>query len=266
MMSMNSPQFDLHTRVVLLTGSTGYLGQAMALGLADAGATVLLNSRLPQKVADQVAALSARGRIVEAVPFDVTDGEERRLALAGIARRHGRLDGIVNSAYAAPTGEGPEAFLEAYNVAVASAWALVTDALELLGLAAMQHPGGASVVNIASMYGIVSPDLRIYSDTTPPNPPFYGPAKAALLQLTRYLACELGPRKIRVNAVSPGPFPSPAVGREDPEFVKRLGSRVALGRIGQPLELTGPLIFLLSDASSFVTGANLVVDGGWTSW
>jgi NAD(P)-dependent dehydrogenase (short-subunit alcohol dehydrogenase family) len=263
---MKSHVFDLLGRVVLVTGSTGHLGQAMATGLADAGATVLLNSRTPQKVADQVTALSAKGRVIEAVAFDITDETERRTALGGIARRHGRLDGIVNNAYAAPTGEGPRAFLEAYEVAVASAWALVTDALDLLGVAAAQNHGGASVVNIASMYGVVSPDPRIYSNVTPPNPPFYGPAKAALLQLTRHLACEFGPRKIRVNAISPGPFPAPAVGQADPDFVERLGGRTALGRIGQPLELTGPLIFLLSDASSFVTGANLVVDGGWTSW
>lgn len=238
----------------------------MAKGLAEAGATVLVNSRHAQKAADQLAGLAALSLSVEALPFDVTDARGRRQALSGIARKYGRLDGVVNNAYAAPAGESPEAFLQAYDVAVASAWALSRDALELLRIGAQNRPGGASVVNIASMYGMVSPDLRIYSEVTPPNPPVYGPAKAALLQLTRYLACELGPARIRVNAVSPGPFPAPAVQRDDPEFVRRLGSRNPLGRIGQPHELIGPLIFLLSEASSYVTGTNLVVDGGWTAW
>ena len=266
MTSMTTPLFDLRDRKILLTGSTGHLGQAMARGLADAGALILLNSRSHKRAADQAEALSGEGRTVEAIPFDITNGEERRNALSVIARRHGRLDGIINNAHAAPTSQGVEAFVEAYNIAVASVWGLVTDALELLTLAAAQNAAGASVVNISSMYGIVSPDLRIYSGITPPNPPSYGPAKAALLQLTRYLACELGPRRIRVNAISPGPFPAPAVGLTDPDFIQRLGSRNALGRIGQPSELVGPVLFLLSDSSSFVTGANLCVDGGWTAW
>lgn len=96
------------------------------------------------------------------------------------------------------------------------------------------------MINVASMYGVVSPDLRIYSETTKPNPPFYGPAKAGLIQLTRYLACQLGPTRIRVNSVSPGPFPSPAVVGSDFEFVNRLEMKTPLGRIGQPEELAGP--------------------------
>lgn len=263
---MTTPLFDLRGRMILLTGSTGHLGQAMARGLADAGATVLLCSRSSKKTADQAKALAREGGTVEAIPFDVTNRKERRIALGDIARRHGRLDGIINNAYAQPGSRGTEAFLESCNVAVASAWGIVTDALELLTRTAAKNPGGASIVNISSMYGIVSPDLGIYSAITLPNPPFYGAAKAGLLQLTRYLACELGPRKIRVNAISPGPFPEPAVGKADPKFVKRLGSRNPLGRIGQPEELVGPILFLLSDAASFITGANLSVDGGWTAW
>ena len=175
-----------------------------------------------------------------ALPFDITNRNERRTALENIARRHGRLDGIINNAYAHPNTKGTEAFLESFNVAVASAWGIVTDALELLAHTAVKNPGGASIVNIGSMYGIVSPDPGIYSALTPLNPPFYGAAKAGLLQLTRYLACELGPRKIRVNAISPGPFPAPTVAKADPKFIKRLGRKNPLGRIGQPDELGRP--------------------------
>jgi len=129
----------------------------------------------------------------------------------------------------------------------------------------LQRTSG-SVVNVASMYGMVAPDQRLY-EASPAyrNPPAYGAAKAAVLQLTRYAACALAPRGIRVNAVSPGPFPGETV-QQDRRFIERLASRVPLGRIGSPEEMIGPVVFLLSDAASYVTGHNLVVDGGWTAW
>jgi NAD(P)-dependent dehydrogenase (short-subunit alcohol dehydrogenase family) len=112
------------------------------------------------------------------------------------------------------------------------------------------------------MYGAVSPDRRLYDDPAQQSPFHYGPAKAGLLQLTRHLAGELGAEKIRVNALVPGPFPASAA----PKFGQRLAARTMLGRLGQAGEIAGPLLFLASPASSFVTGAALNVDGGWTAW
>jgi NAD(P)-dependent dehydrogenase (short-subunit alcohol dehydrogenase family) len=119
---------------------------------------------------------------------------------------------------------------------------------------------------MGSMYGMVSPDQRVYESKRVANPPFYGAAKAALLQWTRYAACEFGPEGIRVNAISPGPFPSTDVQAANPDFVATLANKVPMGRIGHAKEIQGPLSFLISDASSFVNGTNLVVDGGWTCW
>ena len=116
------------------------------------------------------------------------------------------------------------------------------------------------------MYGVVAPDSRIYARPEQASPAHYGPAKAALIQLTRHLAAELGPEKIRVNALVPGPFPRAAVRADDPAFADRLGSRTMLGRTGEAGEIAGPLLFLASPASSFVTGTALAVDGGWTAW
>ena len=249
-----------------MTGSTGHLGTAIARGMSNAGATVLLVSRSVEKLMDQTAKLKSAGGTVHPFPCNITEDPQRRTVLKEIAERFGRLDGIINNAYAPPKGKSAEAFMEAYDISVASVWALVNGARELLSEAAAHNRGGASIVNVASMYGMVSPDIRMYSELTSPNPPFYGAAKAGLLQLTRYLACELGLQNIRVNSISPGPFPAPPVAEKDPEFIQRLGTRNPLGRIGDPDELIGPVLFLLSDASSYITGANLCVDGGWTAW
>jgi NAD(P)-dependent dehydrogenase (short-subunit alcohol dehydrogenase family) len=114
------------------------------------------------------------------------------------------------------------------------------------------------------MYGRVSPDARLYDSPGQQSPFHYGPAKAGLEQLTRHLAAELGPQKIRVNALVPGAFPQP--GKMPPGLEERLAGRTMLGRIGQADEIGGPLLFLAAPASSFMTGASLVVDGGWAAW
>jgi len=115
------------------------------------------------------------------------------------------------------------------------------------------------------MYGVVSPDPRIYGDSGYDNPPNYGAGKAAIIQFTRYAACHLAAKGIRVNAISPGPFPNPKV-QENKWFISNLKNKVPLGRIGQPGDLKGAVVFLASEGSSYITGQNIVVDGGWTVW
>jgi NAD(P)-dependent dehydrogenase (short-subunit alcohol dehydrogenase family) len=116
------------------------------------------------------------------------------------------------------------------------------------------------------MYGSVSPDPSIYGGSGANSPPYYGAAKAGLIQLTRYLAVHLAHLRIRVNCISPGPFPAPRYLESDADFHEKLKARTPMGRTGDPDELRGPVLFLASGASSYVTGINLAVDGGWTAW
>lgn len=266
-MSSLRQKYSLEGKNVLVTGATGYLGRAMVFGLADLGARVLVNGRSTERVEEFVAELRAAQHIAEPVVFDINNEFAVRewFAKSGDTPLHG----LVNNAYTGGAGsiETAEdvAFRNSYEVTLVSANRLFREALPCLRTA-VNECGGASVVNIGSMYGMVSPDQKVYAGKSAANPPFYGAAKAALLQWTRYAACEFGIEGIRVNAISPGPFPSNTVQTSNVDFVATLASKVPLGRIGQAEEIQGPLSFLISDASSFVNGSNLVVDGGWTCW
>ncbi len=270
MNTQSAKLFRLDGRIALVTGAGGHLGQAMATGLAEAGAHVILNGRNDEKLEKCHAELQSRGYAVSKLRFDICEENQVAQAMDEIKMLHGQLDILVNNAYAGKgaTIETTEAsqFAETYSVAVTAAFMLVKKAIPLLKVASEKNPAGASIINITSMYGQVSPDPSIYGDTGMNNPPFYGAAKGALMQLTRYLGVHLAPQKIRVNAISPGAFPGPLVTSAHPEFAKRLAAKAPLGRIGKPEDLQGAVVFLGSDASAYVTGINLPVDGGWTAW
>lgn len=253
--------FSLHGRQALITGAGGHLGSAMARGLAAAGATVWCAGRRPEPLEALRDALRADGYLAEALPLDVTDAEAVQAAVAQV----GPLSILINNAHSGKTGTiqsgRPEDYAGAMAVAVTAAASLTQAATPALAAS-----GHGAVINIASMYGLVSPDPRIYGDTGHNSPPWYGAAKGGLLQLTRYLAVHLAPQTIRVNAIAPGPFPKPKVKETMGDLWARLETKTPLGRLGQPDELAGAVQFLASDASSFITGVTLPVDGGWTAW
>lgn len=125
--------------------------------------------------------------------------------------------------------------------------------------------GGGNIVNVASMYALISPDFDIYGEKIPWNPPTYGAGKAGVVQFTRYCAAALAKKNIRVNSLTPGAFPKLGAAT-DQDFVQRLSNKIMLKRTGLPAELNGALLLLCSDASSFMTATNIVVDGGMTQW
>src|SRR5690349_9964945 len=187
--------FSLAGRVALVTGAAGHLGAPMARGLAAAGAKVYL---LGRNKAPLETLRENIGPQAIAAAVDITDTSQITAFLQSIPEQ--RLDVLVNNAYAGPSGD---AFAQAYALTVTASFQLVRESLPFLRRAVAAN-GGAPIINIASMHGTVSPDPRVYEDS-PPNPPFQGAAKDGLIQLTRHLAAELGPEKIRVNAISPGP-------------------------------------------------------------
>lgn len=266
-MKKGTQLFSVKGKTALITGATGYLGSAMAFALAEAGAHILVNSRFQDRSDALVKSLVDSSYSAESAVFDVTNQQDIDrffLSLQGKA-----LHILINNAYVGGVGNielsKAEAYTDSYSVTLLAAHNLLRAALPALRLA-VQQVGDASVINLASMYAMVSPDQRIYNSASEVNPPFYGVAKAALLQWTRYAACEFGAEGIRVNSMSPGPFPSTSAQASNPEFIDKLANKVPLGRIGLSDEIKGPALFLASSASSFVNGSNLVVDGGWTCW
>lgn len=239
----------------------------MCFSLARAGAEVLVNSRSADKAKAFAEEISQAGGKSAPAPFDVRDAKAIESFVEG--RSGAALHVLVNNAYGGGSGtidsSRYDAFRESYETTVISAHTILKTTLPLLRTA-IRESGDASVINISSMYGIVSPDLRIYSSPNSANPPFYGAAKAALIQYSRYAACEFGPEGLRINVLAPGPFPSDAARQADPQFVTKLIEKVPLRRIGRAQEIGGPIAFLASPLSSYVNGAVLPVDGGWTAW
>jgi NAD(P)-dependent dehydrogenase (short-subunit alcohol dehydrogenase family) len=232
-------------RVAVVTGALGTLGPVWTDALTRAGATVV-------GIDLQESEGVAQG--------DVTDRAALEEVLADVAGRHGPPDVLVNNAgIDVPPGSQDDAtFARTLEVNVAG----VFNSTEVFGRA-MCAAGRGSIVNIGSLYASIAPIPSLYDHIEPQftKPAAYGASKASVINLTRYYARLWGPYGVRVNALSPGGVR----GGQDDEFVRKYSERVPLGRMAEPDDLVGPMLFLASDASAYVTGHNLCVDGGFTA-
>ena len=257
----------LKGKVAIVTGSTSGIGVGIAKAFAAEGAKVVICGRREAKGQAVVDSIVAAGGEASYHFMDITKVESIDELLKDTAEKYGKIDILVNcAAYGAGYGKGSQleymddaTWQKGIDGALGSVFRGTREVVPYM----KEH--GGSIVNYCSMYGLVSPDLRIYGDNPQKQPPNYGAAKAGVQQLTRYAAGALAEYGIRVNCVTPGPFPNPA-NQGDLAFNAKLAAKTMLGRFGKSYEMAGAVLLLASDAGSFMTGTNIVVDGGWTAW
>ena len=271
--------FSLEGKTAVLTGASGFLGRIFALALLANGARVVALGRSDRLRSEAVKWKDEFGSSKIALhQIDMYDTTALNEVCDCIAAEEPRLDILINNAHELGVETGfniPEGSLEnasldqwMKNLQGGVYWAVQTT--QRLGVR-MKQQGHGSIINIATMYATVAPRPELYEGTSSLNPPGYSASKAALAAFTRYTASFWGRQGVRANCISPGPFSNTedAAGEnsvaEDSPFVQRLKGFTVLNRIGRPIELCGALLFLASDASAYVTGQNLIVDGGWTA-
>ncbi|MGN8552233.1 UNVERIFIED_CONTAM: SDR family oxidoreductase [Microbacterium sp. SLM126] len=251
----------LSGRVAIVSGAAGLYGRHISSALANAGAHVVCAARGTTALDGLVADLIDRGGSAESLALDLASEESIENAVATVVGNHGRIDILVNNAVAR-SGSDPDHTTaedwDATSIVNSRGLFLMTRAVGR----PMREARRGSIVNIGSIYGVVGPDFGVYRGTDMTSPASYAFDKAGMVGLTRYAAAYYGPYGIRVNCISPGGLETED---HDPVFLDNYRARVPLRRLADDDDIKGPVVFLASDASQYVTGVNLPVDGGWTA-
>jgi NAD(P)-dependent dehydrogenase (short-subunit alcohol dehydrogenase family) len=253
--------FSLKGRVALVTAGAGPLfGSSISAALSEAGATVITASRSLQRNLAYAEGLREKGYDVHGMELDITDVDSILRLHDQVLKEFGRLDILVNGALARVGG--------GFETQTPDDWMLSAKG-DMVGLftickafvADMVRQGGGSIINISSIYGVVANEPTLYRGTDMLQPPHYNFVKAGMINFTRHIANYYGRKGVRANCISPGGY----FNNQPEPFVKNYCDRVPLGRMLNSEDIKGAVVFLASDASRYVTGINLMVDGGWTS-
>ncbi|QTY26395.1 SDR family oxidoreductase [Flavobacterium sp. CS20] len=252
--------FDLTEKVVLITGGYGHLGKAITNSLLYHNAIVIVLGRSAEKFENAFS----DNKNLYFVHCDISSTESIKKAFTHVFDQFNRLDVLINNALYSK-GQSPENMTdEEWKYGIDGSLNSVFRSIrEVIPFMKKQKYG--KIINVSSMYGMTAPQFEVY-DGFPQflNPPHYGVAKAGIIQLTKYYASYLGNLGLLVNSVTPGPFPSKNVQKSE-KFINDLAKKTCLNRVGKPEDLAGTFVFLSSDASDFITGQNIIVDGGWTA-
>jgi NAD(P)-dependent dehydrogenase (short-subunit alcohol dehydrogenase family) len=271
---MNSIQelFDLTNRVAIVTGGAGFLGRQFSEALIEAGANVVIADLDLESASRAAEAMSIREKSALGMELDVRDPDSVQNMIDRTLETYGRLDILVNSAALDPKFESQNQHVTSFEEFSLQDWKAALD-VNLTGMflvcqrsaKVMRDSGKGSIINICSTYGISGPDQRLYQSLGEPRqykPVYYSVSKAGVLGLTKYIATYYEGTELRCNALTPGGVER----NHDQSFKEAYASRTVLGRMAYPYEMKGAVVFLASDASSYMTGTNLIVDGGWTAW
>jgi gluconate 5-dehydrogenase len=254
---------DLSGRVALVTGGTGHLGGAMARALAEAGATVVITSRRRQSAVEAARSLpSPGGASHSGVELDQLDDASLNRGFDETIAQAGQVDILINNAHEPLPRDWTDVTPQEFRRHLGNLAAYFSLARRLRDHVVERSAPG-SIVMLGSMYGVVGSYPEAYAGVCHASPAAYHALKGGVVHLTRHLAVYWAADRVRVNCLSPGPFPhadAPA------EMVERLTKKSPLGRMGVPSELKGAVLLLAGDAGSYITGQNLLVDGGWTAW
>jgi NAD(P)-dependent dehydrogenase (short-subunit alcohol dehydrogenase family) len=250
--------FDLTGRVAVVTGGSGLFGRQIAEALAEAGARTIMASRNLERLRAQADLFRQNGLEVEVLQYDQSSEDSIKQLLQQVLDMAGEVDVLVNNSVLRTMkfwSDSGAAFTKSMEVNATGLFLMT----RVFG-DRMAEQGRGSIINVGSIQGVMGPDFTLYEGLNWGAPPDYFFHKGGLLQLTRYAASVLGPRGVRVNSISPGGF----FNNQEESFVKRYNARTFLGRMADETDIKGGIVFLASDASAYVTGANLAVDGGYT--
>lgn len=255
--------FNLEKKIILVTGGYGYLGKAITESLLYHGAKVYVLARGQEKF--NAAFIDLDKKYSDNLSFeecDISDTQQLIASFKNIHDKEGRIDILINNAFYIK-GQSPETMTdEEWAYGLQGTLGTVFSSIREI-IPYFKTQGNGKIINVSSMYGVVAPQFDVYDDFPAfLNPPHYGAAKAGIIQLSKYYASYLGHLNINVNTVTPGPFPSEEV-QKNVGFVQNLKDKTSLGRIGLPEDLAGAFVFLSSEASNFITGQNIIIDGGW---